>query len=186
MTGLLSAAQARATRTEMDKVVFTSNEAGPSRRPRRSASSARSHSGKADSDYEDSPPPMETQFRSQGEDSDDQLWEADCILDERGETAKGEYLVKWVGQDPKTGENWEPTWERRDGVTPQLAKEWKARKKREPGIVGLEGKRLEAERQQTIEEARRKKREARLAKTKKAKAKRKSIRKPCHDLMCNE
>ena len=109
---------------------------------------------------------METQFRSQGEDSDDQLWEADCILDERGETAKGEYLVKWVGFDPKTGESWEPTWERRDGVTPLLAKEWKAKKKADPGLIGVEGKKLLAEQKRMKEEERRKKREARLAKSK--------------------
>lgn len=120
---------------------------------------------KCESDDEESPPaPAETQFRSQGEDSDDQLWEADCILDERGETAKGEYLVKWVGFDPITGENWEPTWERRDGVTPLLAKEWKARKKADPDIVGVEGKKLQVARKKKQDEERRKKRDARKSK----------------------
>jgi hypothetical protein len=166
-TGTL--ANNRAGRREMEKVQFESKEAGPSRRPRRTSSIA---SVKLDSDYGQSPsPPMETQFRSQGEDSDDQLWEADCILDERGETAKGEYLVKWVGFDPKTGENWEPTWERRDGVTPLLAKEWKARKKADPGIIGVEGKKLLAEQKRKKEEERKKKREARLAKPKKGRKK---------------
>ena len=162
----------RRSQSEIDKVVLASKEAGPSRtRPSRSVS-AQTLSTQADSDYDArSPPPMETQFRSQGEDSDDQLWEADCILDERGETAKGEYLVKWVGFDCATGENWEPTWERRDGVTPQLAKEWKARKKIEPDIVGVEGKRLVAEQKRKKEEMRRKKHEARLAKSKKTKGK---------------
>jgi hypothetical protein len=154
----------------MDKVQFESKEAGPSRRPRQTSSITTSV--KADSEYGDSPSPiMETQFRSQGEDSDDQLWEADCILDERGETAKGEYLVKWVGFDPKTGENWEPTWERRDGVTPLLAKEWKARKKADPGIIGVEGKKLQVEMKRKKEEERKKRREARLAKTKKGRKK---------------
>jgi len=160
----------RAGRREMEKVQFESKEAGPSRRPRRTSSVTASV--KVDSEYGESPsPPMETQFRSQGEDSDDQLWEADCILDERGETAKGEYLVKWVGFDPKTGENWEPTWERRDGVTPLLAKEWKAKKKADPGIIGVEGKKLLAELKRKKEEEKKKKREAKLAKTKKGRKK---------------
>lgn len=168
MTGVQ--ARNRAARSELGKVVFDINEAGPSRIKHSRSASAQSQSFQFESEQESSPPPMETQFRSQGEDSDDQLWEADCILDERGETAKGEYLVKWVGNDPSTGENWEPTWERRDGVTPQLAKEWKARKKREPDIVGVEGKKLVAELRKKKEEERRKKREARLAKTTKRKA----------------
>lgn len=163
-------------RAELDKVTFAEpqNQAGPSRKSRPRPSTDSSLTLSAKSDREPSPV-METQFQSQGEDSDDQLWEADCILDERGEVGTGQYLVKWVGNDPATGEGWEPTWERRDGVTPALAKEWKAKKKREPNCIGIEGKKLEAAQRAKMEAARRKKREERLAKSKK-KGKGKSTR----------
>jgi hypothetical protein len=159
--------------TALAKVKFAqpSNQAGPSR-PRQPSDSSSALSPQSS---RQASPIVETQFQSQGEDSDDQLWEADCILDERGEVAKGEYLVKWVGNDPATGENWEPTWERRDGVTPALAKEWKDKKKRDPNCVGIEGKKLEAAQKAKMEAARRKKREARLAKSKR-KGKGKSTR----------
>jgi hypothetical protein len=127
------------------------------------------------SNSEGGTPPAETQFVSQGEDSDDQLWEADCILDERGPPLKGQYLVQWVGNDPATGERWEPTWERRDGVTPQLAKEWKGRKKADPSIVGVEGRKLEDAIKAAREAEKKRKREAKATKSRK-KAKGRSTR----------
>jgi hypothetical protein len=107
---------------------------------------------------------METQFRSQGEDSDDQLWEAECILDERGPPVKGEYLVQWVGNDPSTGERWEPSWEARTGVTSDLAIEWKAKKKQDPSIVGVEGEKLAAAQKAKLDEERKRKARERKAK----------------------
>jgi hypothetical protein len=149
-------------------------EAGPSRSRSRlsSSSSLMSHDTKESSPAHS--PPAETQFRSQGQDSDDQLWEADCILDERGPVATGQYLVQWVGHDPATGERWEPTWERREDVTPLLAKEWKDKKRADPGVVGVEGKKLEAERKSKIEAAKKEKKRKRDEKASQARKKAKA------------
>ena len=80
-------------------------------------------------------PPQETQYVSQSGDSQN-LWEADCILDERGPAATGSYLVKWKGTDPDTGEIYKPTWEKKSGCTPDLIRDWKKLKKADPSVVG--------------------------------------------------
>lgn len=84
--------------------------------------------------------PHETQFVN---DSDDDLWTAECILDERGPPRTGEYLIRWAGNDPATDEPWDPSWEPRSNVTRPLADEWKSKKRDNPSIIGLEGKKLE-------------------------------------------
>lgn len=150
-------------------------EASPSRtRPRPSYTASLQSEDLKESSPAYASPPAETQFRSHGEDSDDQLWEADCILDERGAVATGQYLVQWVGNDPSTGSRWEPTWERREDVTPLLAKEWKDKKKADPSIVGVEGKKLElaikAKREEAKKEKKRKRDEKANNARKKAKA----------------
>ena len=42
------------------------------------------------------------------DDSSQKLWDATAILDER----KNQYLIEWIGIDPDTGKQWEPSWVR--------------------------------------------------------------------------
>jgi hypothetical protein len=98
--------------------------------------------------------PAETQFIQESDDSQN-LWEAECILDERGQPIKGQYLIKWKGLDPSTGEVWEPTWEKKTGCTSDLIDEWKEKKKDDPDIVGKAGKEIE----ERIRAARKRKKE---------------------------
>lgn len=86
-------------------------------------------------------PPVETQYIAQPDDSQN-LWEAECILDERGPAVTGAYLVKWRGIDPDTGNSYEPTWESKDGCTQDLISDWKKLKKADPSIVGKAGQAL--------------------------------------------
>jgi hypothetical protein len=79
--------------------------------------------------------PFETQFRPTEEDSQN-MYDAEEILDEKILKRGGQFLVKWQGIDPMTGEDWEPTWEPKDNVTDDLIREWKIRKAKDPGIVG--------------------------------------------------
>lgn len=109
-------------------------------------------------------PPPQTQFDTQ--DSGD-LWEAITILDERGESGSGHYLIQWAGEDPDTGEAWEPTWERRKNVTPALAAEWKQKKRNDPSIIGVEGKRLADIKKAIKEAAKKRRREEKEAQKKK-------------------
>ena len=37
------------------------------------------------------------------------FWAAECLLDEKKESGKTYYLVKWLGKD-ENGNPWEPTW----------------------------------------------------------------------------
>jgi hypothetical protein len=90
---------------------------------------------------EQSPPP-ETQFIP---DDGAQMWEAVCILDEIGPRGgAGNYLIKWAGKNPATGEPWDPSWEPKGGATQDLIQEWKEKKEQDPTIVGKEGARLRA------------------------------------------
>ncbi|WWD17455.1 hypothetical protein CI109_101896 [Kwoniella shandongensis] len=88
--------------------------------------------------------PPQTQFVSLSDD-DDNLWEVEEILDERGPVRDGEYLVLWKGIDPATNRPWEATWTAKSGCTQGLIDEWKARKKANPGIVGIAAKKLQEE-----------------------------------------
>lgn len=84
-----------------------------------------------------SPPslPFETQFRPQEDDSQN-LFDAEEILDEKILKRGGQYLVKWQGIDPMTGEDWPPSWEPKVNVTDDLINDWKARKEADPGLMG--------------------------------------------------
>ena len=113
-------------------------------------------------------PPLQTQFDTQ---NSDDLWDAIAILDERGETGSGFYLIQWAGIDPDTGNAWEPTWEHRRDVTPALAAEWKQKKKLNPGIIGVEGRKLADAKKAEKEAERKRKREEKEAQKKKKKAK---------------
>jgi hypothetical protein len=62
------------------------------------------------------------------------MWEAEAILDE--DPGKKKFLLKWAGVDPHTGEPWAHSWEDKNGVTQNLIDEWKAKKKRDPLLVG--------------------------------------------------
>jgi hypothetical protein len=55
-------------------------------------------------------------------------WEADCILDERTRKEVHEYYIKWKGTDPKTGQNWEPTWEPEANANALLVASWEQEK----------------------------------------------------------
>ncbi|KAK4686752.1 hypothetical protein P7C73_g3375, partial [Tremellales sp. Uapishka_1] len=81
------------------------------------------------------PPPPETQFIELSDDSQN-LWNADKILDQRGPTATGEYLIQWLDIDPKTNKKYESTWEKKSGCTKELVDEWKERIKKDPSLVG--------------------------------------------------
>ena len=113
-------------------------------------------------------PPLQTQFDTQ---NSDDLWDAIAILDERGETGSGFYLIQWDGIDPDTGKAWEPTWEHRRDVTPALAAEWKQKKKLNPGIIGVEGKKLADAKKAEKEAERKRKRKEKEAQKKKKKVK---------------
>lgn len=89
-----------------------------------------------------SAPEPETQHARESDPDPDELWEAECILDEKGPPRTGAYLVKWSGIDPATNEPYEHSWEPRSNVTWSLADEWKQRKKADPSIVGVEGKKF--------------------------------------------
>jgi len=79
--------------------------------------------------------PFETQFKPQDDDSDN-MFRAEEILDEKMLKRGGQYLVKWAGIDPMTGEDWEPSWEPKQNVTDDLIKDWKSRKEEDPGLMG--------------------------------------------------
>ena len=100
----------------------------------------------------------ETQFEEG--DSDDELWDAEGILDERGESRTGEYLINWRGVDPRTGRPWDPTWERKNGCSDDLIRSWKARKARNPDIVGVEGKKWEDKQKEKEKKAKKAKRKS--------------------------
>ncbi len=117
-------------------------------------------------------PPPETQYISQSDDSQN-LWEADCILDERGPAITGAYLVKWKGIDPATGKTYEPTWEKKGGCTPALIEEWKAVKKEDPSVAGKVAKEMEASRARH-RASKRKRASAGASKVKRAKVSRRS------------
>ncbi|KAJ9112531.1 hypothetical protein QFC22_006288 [Naganishia vaughanmartiniae] len=93
------------------------------------------------------------------DEEDEQEWEALAILDERtipdpshtrsrraassSNSSRSkpvptitQYLIDWVGTDPKTGKHWAPSWENAQGATEGLVEEWKARKAVDPGLVG--------------------------------------------------
>ncbi|KAK6910249.1 hypothetical protein I203_104281 [Kwoniella mangroviensis CBS 8507] len=74
----------------------------------------------------DSSPP-ETQFVSQSDDADN-LWEVSEILDERGPSKTGDYLIQWKGKDPDTGKPWTPSWTKKKNCTNDLVLEWKAKR----------------------------------------------------------
>jgi hypothetical protein len=109
-------------------------------RRRSPSQSSSNHNPKSPS--ADFAPVAETQFQAEADDSQN-LWEAECILDERGAKVKGQYLIKWRGIDPVTQVTYEPTWEAKTGCTPDLIDEWKERKRDDPLIVGRAGKEME-------------------------------------------
>ncbi|QRV88600.1 hypothetical protein RhiJN_16618 [Ceratobasidium sp. AG-Ba] len=65
----------------------------------------------------------ETQFVSQSDD-DDNLYNVEKILDERGK----KYLVQWEGNDPVTGKKWPADWVLKTDCTDDLIAEWKREK----------------------------------------------------------
>lgn len=86
-------------------------------------------------------PPPETQFDNALA-TDENSWAAFGILDERGPPITGEYLIHWQGIDSETGKPYEHTWEAKRGVTQDLIDEWKAKKAKDPLLVGREGQKL--------------------------------------------
>lgn len=78
-------------------------------------------------------PPAETQYvEVEGE----TLYDVEDILDERTSRGVGQYLVQWEGIDPATGKAWDPTWEPKTSCSDQLIADWKAKKRKDPRIVG--------------------------------------------------
>ncbi|KAF2025509.1 hypothetical protein EK21DRAFT_76254, partial [Setomelanomma holmii] len=61
----------------------------------------------------------------------EQLWEADSILQERRIGRRLQYLIKWKGIDPNTGEDYEPTWEPEENPTAALLADWEELKARQ-------------------------------------------------------
>ncbi|TCD68433.1 mitochondrial 2-enoyl thioester reductase [Steccherinum ochraceum] len=57
---------------------------------------------------------------------DEDVWDAVAILKE----TKTKYLIKWAGTDPKTGKEWEPSWEVKRNATKALQDAWAAKKKK--------------------------------------------------------
>ena len=80
-----------------------------------------------------------TRFQSLSGDSQN-LWAAEAILDERGAPGRGDYLVRWEGIDPGTGEAYEPSWEPKTGCSQDLVDEWREKKRQDPSIVGKKAK----------------------------------------------
>jgi hypothetical protein len=78
------------------------------------------------SNYREVTPPETqfTQFEARSDD-DETLWNAECILQER----RGQYLVRWEGIDPDTGEPWADSWVAKHDCTDDLIKEWKEEKR---------------------------------------------------------
>lgn len=138
-------------------------QAGPSRKRRRATDDSQRASIKS-SPSSPGPPP-ETQFESQ---NSGELWDAIEILDERGQPGSGQYLIRWEGLDPDTGEPWEPTWERRRDVTMGLAAEWKIRKMADPSIIGIEGKKFHDSTKARLAAEKKRRREEKQVKAKKA------------------
>lgn len=56
---------------------------------------------------------------------DEDVYDAIAILKE----TKTKYLIKWAGTDPKTGRDWEPSWEVKKNATKALQDAWAAKKK---------------------------------------------------------
>ena len=58
-------------------------------------------------------------------DSDsEQLYEAECILDERRVRGKLQYLIRWKGIDPKTGEEYPDEWQPAENANEALLASW--------------------------------------------------------------
>lgn len=72
--------------------------------------------------------PPETQFTQfeQHSDDSDTLWNAVCILAEKGNL----FLVKWEGTDDATGEPWPDSWVVKEDCTDPLIKEWHEKKRK--------------------------------------------------------
>jgi hypothetical protein len=65
-------------------------------------------------------------------------YEARCILDQRVVGTKRktlQYLIDWVGED-SDGQPYEPTWEPEENASEVLAKNWRARIRQDPTLVG--------------------------------------------------
>lgn len=58
----------------------------------------------------------------------EELWEADSILQERRIGRKLQYLIKWKGIDPHTGEEYLPSWEPEENPTKDLVATWQQEK----------------------------------------------------------
>jgi hypothetical protein len=57
-------------------------------------------------------------------------WEADSILDELVLRGVKTYQIQWKGTDPKTGQDWEPTWEPEANANALLVASWEQEKAR--------------------------------------------------------
>ena len=67
-----------------------------------------------------------------------QEWDVREIIDEKGPPGhEGRYLIDW--EDSPSGTAFPRSWERKDGCTPALVREWKKKKKADPSIVGRYG-----------------------------------------------
>ena len=64
--------------------------------------------------------------------SQDILWQARVILAEKVVKGKKHYLIDWEGIDPKTGQNYKPSWGKRP--TKALRKEWEEKQRGERAI----------------------------------------------------
>lgn len=74
-------------------------------------------------------PASSPQAESSTSDSD-KLWPARRIVEEKKEKRRLLYLIDWEGINPKTGKDYERSWQPRANVLPDLIKAWEAEKKR--------------------------------------------------------
>ncbi|KAJ4377375.1 hypothetical protein N0V83_000200 [Neocucurbitaria cava] len=65
-------------------------------------------------------------------------WEADCILEEKVRGRKRQYLIKWKGIDPATGQEYPPNWETEDCANELLVESWE-QEKANKGVAGPAG-----------------------------------------------
>ncbi|CAN9079265.1 unnamed protein product [Alternaria alternata] len=68
---------------------------------------------------------------SESEPTNDTLWAAERILDEKTIRGVRTYHIQWKGLDPETGKAWEPTWEPEENANDLLVAHWEQEKARD-------------------------------------------------------
>ncbi|CAN9220837.1 unnamed protein product [Alternaria sp. RS040] len=95
---------------------------------------------------------------SESEPTNDTLWAAEHILDEKIIRGVRTYHIKWKGLDPETGKAWEPTWEPEENANDLLVAHWeqeKARDLEEVRRISRGSSRGQSEQRQNAQEQRR-------------------------------